>query len=446
MRISLLLFLIIQCLATNGQGGWTWTVLNHMPESVTNNAVTSAVANDTTYVYSFFGIDSTKQWSGMHSKAFRYNTISQVWNTLPPVPDSLGGVIAASASTLQNKIYIVGGYKAFEDGHEESSHQLHIFDPVNNTYTLGANIPIEIDDHVHLTYGDSLIYIITGWTSSAGNFGGYTNAVQIYNVNTNTWTAGTSVPNTTSYTAFGATGALIGNNIYYIGGARSSSFTLTNNLRKGIINPNDPTDITWSIEDTNPGDKIYRGAAIKVASKLFCIGGSATPYNYDGLAYSDGSGVEPTFRILEYNSSSGLWGEHTSTPVGKMDLRGLAKIDNYHFIQAGGMEGEQVVSNRAFLLTFDPSYISITDSLNIYITNQASQNNFRIYPNPVSDFLHIEQHFGEKIPYQIYDANGSLILIGELPKGHSSFSTTELSNGIYTLKCNGIQSRFAVEH
>ncbi len=382
----------------------------------------------------------------MHSKAFRYNTISQIWDVLPPVPDSLGGVVAASASTLQNKIYLIGGYKAYEDGHEISSTQLHIFDPVNNTYSPGANVPIEIDDHVHFTFGDSLIYIIAGWTSSVGNFGGYTNAVQIYNVNTNTWTAGTPVPNNSNYTAFGATGTLTGNTIYYIGGARSSSFTLSNNLRKGIINPNDPTDISWSIEDTNPGDKIYRGAVINVGSKLFCIGGSAVPYNYDGLAYSDGSGVEPAYRILEYNSFSELWAEHTSTPIGKMDLRGLAKIDDYNFIQAGGMEGEQVVSNRPFLLTFDPSYISITDSLNISVANPSGQIAFRIHPNPVSDMLHFEQTFGEKIPFEIYNTNCSRVLTGKLVWGKSSFSVADLPNGIYTIVCNSFRSRFVVEH
>jgi hypothetical protein len=121
----------------------------------------------------------------------------------------------------------------------------------------GAVIPIAIEDHVQIVWRDSLIFLITGWSNS-GNIP----KVQIYNPELDTWQIGTKTPNTHEFKAFGPSVTIVGDTIYYFGGAKSNgNFSAVNKLRKGIINQNDTTNITWKIEENGPSNG-YRSACV----------------------------------------------------------------------------------------------------------------------------------------------------------------------------------------
>ena len=118
--------------------------------------------------------------------------------------------------------------------------------------------------------------------------------VQIYDPATNSWTVGTPTPDNHEYKSFGASGAIVGNTIYYFGGAAiGNKFPIQNQLRKGVINPNEPTDITWSISIPDPKMVGYRMAATTVGNQVHWIGGSGVTYNYNGIAYNGSGGVPP---------------------------------------------------------------------------------------------------------------------------------------------------------
>ena len=111
IRYLSILVCVFSALYSNSQSTFTIEELPPMPEPVANNAVTSAYCGDTLCVYSFCGIDSTKTPQGIHLKAWRFNTVTELWSQLPDVPDDTGnGKIAAGASTVGNKIYVIGGY------------------------------------------------------------------------------------------------------------------------------------------------------------------------------------------------------------------------------------------------------------------------------------------------------------------------------------------------
>ena len=238
-----------------------WEDLAPMPERVTNNAVTEAFVDGIPYVYSFSGIDSTKACGNPHLRSFRYNTVTDEWETIAPLPDPQGGKIAAGASTVGNKIYIIGGYHVAPNCGEISSEKTHIYDPETNTYLPdGAPIPVAIDDQVQGVWRDSLIYVITGWSNTTNVVN-----VQIYNPSTDTWSVGTPIPNEVEWRVFGASGSIIGDTIYFAGGASricnsNSCFAPTATLRRGIINPDNPTEITWEGWE-NPAAQGYRMAA-----------------------------------------------------------------------------------------------------------------------------------------------------------------------------------------
>ena len=249
MKKLLFFPLLLITILSNAQvdGGVNATEVANMPMAISNNAVTEGWANDTAYMYSFGGIDSTKIWSGINKKSFRYNTVSDVWDTIPDLPNP-NAVIAAGASYVDSIIYIMGGYRVLSNGNEISSNIVNRFDPRTNTYlSNGTNIPVATDDHVQAVYKDSLIYLITGWNNN-GNIPN----VQIYDPANDNWLIGTPVPNNNTYKAFGATGIIINNTIYYHGGASNGfNFPCQSNLRIGQINPADPTQITWSFQNEN---------------------------------------------------------------------------------------------------------------------------------------------------------------------------------------------------
>jgi N-acetylneuraminic acid mutarotase len=342
--LSLLLGLI---LSLHSFSQWQWTQMANMPMRTANNAVAEHLSiTGQSFLYSFGGIDSTKIHSGIHQRVFEYNVLSNSWLEKQSIPDTLGK-IAMGASNVYGKIYLMGGYHVLPNGNEISSNRVHIFNPNLGTFEAdGAPIPVPIDDHVQCVYKDSLIFLVTGWSQNTNKVD-----VQIYNPFLDQWQAGTSVPNSGLYKVFGASGYIIGDTLYYLGGATTGlNFPAQSTMRKGYINPNDPTDITWSTMPSAPGGASYRSACSGTGNEVFWVGGSSVSYNYNGIAYNGSGGVSPENRILHLSSIGNQYQNFNSQPFGVMDLRGIGKFTNNRFMICGGMDSNQVVSNRTFLL------------------------------------------------------------------------------------------------
>ncbi len=342
MLKSLLLHSII-LLAFNCQAQqWTLSPLRPMPQRVSNNAVCEGFINGQPYVYSFAGIDSTKTLQGIHLNSWRYDLLADEWQSLPTLPDTMGK-IAAAASRVHNVIYIIGGYHVASNQDEISSDKVHRFEVTTNQFLPdGQPVPVPIDDQVQAVWRDSLIYVISGWSN-----GSNVSDVQIYHPAQDIWIAGTPLPANESYRSFGSSGTIIGDTIFYFGGARFGfNFPAQANFRKGVIDPNDPTQISWSVSVPNANRKGYRMAAAQIGHKALWIGGSELTYNFDGLAYSNGAGVPPAHRVVEYDTETGVWSETNPQPL-PMDLRGIADLGNGTFVLLGGMLDMQTVSNQA---------------------------------------------------------------------------------------------------
>ena len=380
VAIAVLLFYIA---SANSQDAWTWTRLADLPVPTANNALTEVYLSDQKFVYSFGGITTGLTHDSIHQRTFKYHVSSNEWTEEQSIPDTLGK-IASGASVVKNKIYIIGGYHVDENGNEYSSNKVHVYNPFLDTFEVNAaNIPVPIDDHVQAVWRDSLIFVVTGWSNT-------TNVpyVQLYNPTFNAWRSATGVPNTNFYKSFGASGYILGDTIFYYGGATGNfAFTARSYLRKGVINPEDPTDIDWTFVGEAPGDPSYRAAASGHNSTVFFVGGGAVAYNFDAIAY-DGTGlVEPANRIMRYNTGSQAFTENTDMPYGTMDHRGIAKLGGGNWIIAGGIDSAQIVSNRTFLL-HNPALSNI-DQATIppffEVINQNSQ--FKIVTENIGDII-----------------------------------------------------------
>ncbi len=387
------------------------------PMKTANNAVTGGILNGVPHVYSFGGIDTSKVFSGIHLKSFRYNTQTQIWDTIPDLPDTRGK-IASGSSTIDSIIYIIGGYYVFSGGSETSSDDIHRYNINTNSYLIdGATIPVATDDHVQAVWNDSLIYVITGW-SNTGNIPN----VQIYNPITDSWSVGNPVPNNNRFKSFGASGTIVGNTIYYYGGASSSfGFNIQNILRIGKINPANPTQITWKDTTINPAIACYRSACTGNSRGVNWLGGSEVTYNYNGIAYNGTGAVPATGRNIYYNPTDSslnykfIYGD--SLP---MDLRGIADFGNKKYL-VGGMIGNQEVTNKVWKL----EYVTVSQK------EITSNLDFNIFPNPSSTLISITGLDFSNYELTIYSIQGKLVKSEFIANRNTSIDISNLDDGVY---------------
>lgn len=421
------LFFISVITLSCGQA-WQITPLTGAPERVTNNAVAEGFVNGVPYIYTFGGLDSTKLYTGIHLRSYRYNTMTNVWDTIAALPDTLGK-IAAGANRVKDKIYIIGGYHVYANGGEASSNKVHVYDVNSNTYLAdGANIPVAIDDQVQAVWRDSLIYVITGW-SNTGNV----SSVQIYDPSSDNWQAGTSVGNNNTFRSFGASGAIVGDTIYYFGGASmAGSFNIQIYFRRGIINPANPSQISWS-SFTWMGMNGYRMAATTALGKVFWLGGSNVTYNYNGVAYNGSGGVSPNNRSLYYDKSDHSFEVEFGYDL-PMDLRGLGNVSDTVKYLVGGMKVGQIVSNETLRLTLSPDSI-LTNVQTIPIQEII---NFSLSPNPATESILIQTELGgSDVEYQLMTNLGVCLRKGIITATKTSLDVSDLVGGVYFLQLIG---------
>ncbi len=411
------LFIVLSNFATVAVSGQTFMAspMKEMPEAVSNNAVTSAMVGEVPFVYSFGGIDSTKLFSGIHLRSYRLQTNTNLWEALPPLPDTLGK-IGVAASTVKNRIYIMGGYHVLSSGAEVTSNKVHVFDPQLNTFLPDAMpMPVPVDDHVQVVWRDSLIYVITGWSNN-NNVAN----VQLFNPASNSWQIATPVPNNSNFKVFGASGVIVGDTIYYAGGAEfGAAFPLGTSFRKGAINANDPTQITW-IADENLSFSGYRMGASSYVNKPIWFGGALVSYNYDGIAYNGSGGVPAIDRIQIYQPNSNQINSIFGVMPSLMDLRGVAKIAPNQFIIAGGMGASQITSRKTLLLTVQ-DYVGMLEQSNLPLV--------RLYPYPARNVLMVDSPKAAIL--RLYNLPGDCVLNQLVERYKQTIDVSHLPEGLY---------------
>lgn len=401
-------------------------LIGTLPEAVANNAVCEGFINDQAYLYSFGGIDTTKLFDGIHLKSFRYNIETGESIQIPDLPDNMGK-IAAGASRIGKIIYIAGGYHVFSNGSEISSNKMHRYDIENNVFLSdGADIPVPIDDHIQAVWRDSLIFIVTGWSNS-----GNVPNVQIYNPANDEWLVGNPMPNFGPYMSFGASGTILNDTIYFFGGATSEAgFGPQSRLRIGAINPNDLTDIDWSIVTPSEPTTGYRSASTSYDGKLYWIGGSYNTYNYNGIAYDGSGGVPLKNSILWISPSQLFWTEEVYDEI-PMDLRGVAEVtDNIKYI-AGGMIDNQQVTDKIYKITFEKDVSTFNQHQKAF--------NIQIAPNPFHQNLIIHNQEEKILNVNICDVRAKVVHAQSISSGRNSIRLSHLAEGIYFVKIQNHQ-------
>lgn len=319
-----------------------WQEGPELPEPIANQAVAAVEVAGRVAVFSFLGIDSTKVWSGVTNRAFRWDMGDDAWRVIDPVPGP--GRLAPTTVVVDGLVYVIGGYTVAADGSESSTPHVNVYDPGSESWTRVADIPVPADDAISGVTNDGRIVLVSGWHDR-----GNVPDVQIYDPVTDVWSQSTPIPGPP---VFGHSGTVVGDQVVYVDGVAvvndDPRFQLAAGSWGGTIGP---VGVEWGALPEHPGPALYRAAAGAVGNVALILGGSDNPYNYNGVGY-DGVPAEPIRQLLAFLPGAGEWRNLVAPPVATMDHRTLGVAGGFVFL-VGGMESGQRVSSRVWLAPID---------------------------------------------------------------------------------------------
>lgn len=355
-------FLFILFLSHRGQAN-----LPPMPEPVSNNAIARVSTTEGDWIISFMGLGAGKSWQDVHNKvwALKLNE-NENWQIKKPVPSSLvlKGRLAAVAVGIADKAYLFGGYTVAEDHSEISSPDNFVYNIIKDDYQKIKAMPVAVDDAVALVYQNRYIYLVSGWHND-----GNVNLTQVYDTQTDSWSQASPF---LGRPVFGQAGGIVGNNLLVCDGVkvvplpdRRRTFQAETACYRGSIQPENHLKIDWRSVPHPTGTARYRMAATGISTDgidgVLLVGGSDTPYNYNGIGYNGNpSGPDPA--IWFYRFSDSKWSLlPNSTP--SMDHRGLLETE-HNFVIPGGMLRKQTVTNRVTTIDKWQLLTSIKNNIN----------------------------------------------------------------------------------
>ena len=308
-----------------------------LPEPHANNAIAVAAGPDgETALYSFYGLKSGKTHGDVSKQAFRCVVSARRCDEIagPPVAK---GRLASVAVTLQERVYIFGGYTVAEDGTEISTPEVFAFNPQTEEYQRRADMPTPVDDAVAFSYADRYVYLVSGWHND-GNVAD----VQVFDSREDRWFAATPYPGAP---VFGHAGGAVGGKVVIADGVAvvgekdgRRQFGEVDEVWIGELDPDNPAIIAWRAAPAHPFGPLYRMAATGDAehNRIVFAGGGDNPYNYNGVGYN-GVPAKPSDVIFAFDLGAEEWRKLGRLPTPSMDHRGLL-IDGDNFFIIGGLD------------------------------------------------------------------------------------------------------------
>jgi hypothetical protein len=337
----------------------------------------SCVLGDTIYVA---GGSSS---GGPSNSFYKFSISSNVWTTGNTLPDLKTGGDLVSCGT---KIYYIGGGNTIiNTGNAEQ----YVYNPATGVWSSIANIPTPITGNVAESYRDSLIYcMLGGWST-------YETLIQVYNVNTNSWSQATAIPSGNGRRSFA--GGILGNKLFVAAGF-SSAFR--NDFWVGTINPANPLQITWQ-QRTNLAIATSRPGGTALNGKFYVVMGEVA----GGMANDS---------IAVWDTTASTWSYRDGKPVRTNNLYGSVAA-NITYCQGrpgvkiwcvGGSYGTQSI--RPLDVYADTCLLYCTQPLT-GINNNSTPVQYKLfqnYPNPFNP--------STKISYQIPVAGNVKITISDI--------------------------------
>lgn len=339
--ILIAVFLLPACYMEKKSQVVSKTIPEKLPISVSNNAVAYLNIDGSDQFYSFNGLLSGKTYQDVTDAAYVWK--AGQWNELE-VPSSQKPVLASIAVSVKDDVYLFGGYTVAEDHSEKSIPNVWQINGRTDQWTALPGMPTPVDDTVALVYQDRYIYLISGWHDVDN-----VDLVQIFDTQNFSWHSATSFP---FPPVFGHAGGIIGNQMLICDGVKvhrldekSKQFLPSPVCAKGVINPNDPTEIFWQKITHHSGTAYYRMAAASYNSlQFYFMAGSDNPYNYNGIGYNE-IPSQPSGDVRMFDLKANSWTISKQAIPASMDHR--AALETPHgLVVLGGMLVSQSVTDK----------------------------------------------------------------------------------------------------
>lgn len=226
-----------------------------------------------------------------------------------------------AAEVINGKLYLFGGLGA-------GAGKVQIYDPVTNTWSLGADMPFAA--------GSSSSAVIGGQVYVAGGIIGSTttNRVARYNPATNTWTARASMPQGRNHAAGATDGTLL-----YVAGGRGAGSGDSNTVANGYaeLQIYHPTTDTWTSSATAgsgipalPQARGGMGRAVFAGGELYVMGGETT----NGAGATSRNVYQ---RVDIYNPVTRTWRLGTPMPTARHGIYPVL-VGNRILVAGGGVQ------------------------------------------------------------------------------------------------------------
>src|SRR5581483_3180592 len=154
------------------------------------------------------------------------------------------GRLGAVAVSARQQVFLLGGYVPDKSGMQAIVPDVSIYDPIGLRWYRGPDLPVPARDAVAGIYRDRFIYVVGGFSKN-----GPTNAVQVYDLESQKWSEATAFPGPA---VFGHAGTVVDDAIIYVDGAKRNpdqkgvAYVASDECWLGRIDRRDPKKIQWS--------------------------------------------------------------------------------------------------------------------------------------------------------------------------------------------------------
>nr|WP_247687258.1 kelch repeat-containing protein [Pseudoalteromonas luteoviolacea] len=338
--------------------------VQNLPSWASFNSLTGEVAgtpsNENVGVFPEIIISVTDGESSAQLKAFDLEVVSNPWQVLPNLPTYRRG---PEGVEINGKIYVLGGL----DQNNKHMSDMDVFDTSNKSWELMASMQTARWSHTANTV-DNQIYAIGGQSTISIGGNSTINSVEVFNLETQRWTAGASMG-----TPRDNHSSCVYDGEIYVFGGRNGPTTLT------TVEKYNPVDDSWSYRESNSnlgwgsqcvtfGDEIYvfGGASNEKGfevydpvSDLWVRSGVLNqPMRYgfsveaiDQNIYIIG-GYIARDTVHVFDTVSSTWSENTAMPIGKQSM-GSVMLNGAIYL-FGGINGS--VDNVPSFEKYDPAF------------------------------------------------------------------------------------------
>jgi hypothetical protein len=248
----------------------------------------------------------------------RYDPNTDAWTPMAHMPNPKGWIKGLYA---RGKIYVIGGQSNMNSALNENA----VYDPATDSWVQKVPCPTATIAYEGAVYRDSLLYIMGGTPDGTHSLC----KVQIYNILTNSWTTGDSLRKGCQM----GDACIIGDTIYFAGGFNANVDTVDSMMRKGAINPHDPTKITWSWGPRLPAPR-GNGPTVVCRGKVYWIAGDGSYGGHStqrAFVYTPGDTMIDSIPSYPYAATECCWAASRSPIPQIFGFCGYASPDTGYF-------------------------------------------------------------------------------------------------------------------